>query len=149
MSVFVFASDNITDIWAGIGAGLVAISAQTAQRPDVKTKASKMLGAYGVLYCSPWEALTTPFVVVGKPEDRLENEIWSGSWGLPFRIHSLGTPRKRFEKDEFLETLPLLQSSSASSWATTLRTSGTFSFVPAALGPEDWQMIVERLADKP
>ena len=64
MEIFVFASKNITNIWAGVGAHLWAVSqtrdATTAQ--GRKTKARRMkVGSFGIVYCNEMQALTTPF----------------------------------------------------------------------------------------
>jgi hypothetical protein len=146
MDVYVFSSTLITDIWAGIGAGLWAISAKTGQRPDVKTKAANMTaGSAGIFYLSkPYYALTTPFIVLAPPEDRQEKEVWNGQWALPFKIHPLGSPRIVFEKKDFLSTLPTLKGHT-SDWDDLLMVSGTKSFVPAVLSKQDWDIIIKRL----
>lgn len=65
-NVYVFASKNRTNIWAGIGAGLWAVAdADGPHAAGRQTKAMQMpVGALGVIYCVENQSLTTPFVVL-------------------------------------------------------------------------------------
>ena len=146
MDIYVFSSTLITDIWAGIGAGLWAISPKTAERSDVKTKAANMAaGSVGVFYLSkPHYVLTTPFLVLAPPEDRQEKEVWNGVWALPFKIHPLGSLRSTLQKTEFLSLLPTLNGH-ASDWDDLLNITATKSFVPASLTKQDWDVLIKHL----
>jgi hypothetical protein len=56
----------MTNIWAGIGAGVWAVSkADSPQTEEArKTRSLRMTqGSYGLLYCSATKTFTTPFKV--------------------------------------------------------------------------------------
>ncbi len=65
MKLYSFASENLTNIWAGIGAGMWAVG-ESDNSAFVKgriTKAARMsIGAFGILYCNETGSLTVPFV---------------------------------------------------------------------------------------
>jgi hypothetical protein len=60
MKLYSFASENLTNIWAGIGAGMWAVG-ESDNPTFVKgrnTKAARMpIGAFGILYCNDTESL--------------------------------------------------------------------------------------------
>ena len=95
MKIYAFASTNLTNIWAGIGAGLWAVSNSLNEGTNKRrrTLAQKMpIGSFGVLYCSEIHSFTSPFVVYSKPdESRIETNVWKGEWVLPFSIKPLVT----------------------------------------------------------
>jgi hypothetical protein len=65
MELFCFASKNLTNIWAGIGAQMWAVaetSPSDMKARITKSKRSKV-GALGLLYCNETHAFTTPFLV--------------------------------------------------------------------------------------
>jgi len=93
MEIFVFSSKNLTNIWAGIGARLWAVSqtedSATAQRRETKAQNMK-IGSFGILYCTDTHALTTPFVVYSKVDPhRVVENVWPEKSVLPFKIHPL------------------------------------------------------------
>lgn len=101
MELFCFASNNLTNIWAGIGAGLWAV-AETSES-DMKARVTKScrmkIGSLGVLYCSETHSFTTPFLVYSEPDPiRVVTDVWPERWRLPFRIHALGNPTRQVEK---------------------------------------------------
>ena len=104
MDIFVFASKNLTNIWAGIGARLWAVShrGDAVMELGRKTKSQNMrIGSFGILYCNETHALTTPFIVYSKPDLHLTVEnVWPEKWVLPFRIFPLGSPKWQLDKDE-------------------------------------------------
>jgi hypothetical protein len=111
MNVYVFSSKNLTNIWAGIGAGMWATSQASAQdRAARLTRSRSMLpGSFGLLYCTSNHSLTAPFIVVSQAEDRAISDIWPERWDLPFRIRALGDPRRCLPKDEAKKVLPCFQ----------------------------------------
>ena len=97
MQVYIFSSNTITNIWAGIGAGMWAV--QIYDKPEFKTRAMNMpIGSVGLIYCVENQSFTTPFIIKTTPEDRLISDIWPEQWMLPFNIQPFGTPRKRIHK---------------------------------------------------
>src|SRR5688572_25124512 len=101
MQLYAFSSSNLTNIWAGVGAGLWAVSKKVAENPGAITKARKMMiGSLGILYCSGTHEFTTPFVVKTIPQsDVVISHVWADEWGLPFDIAPLGSPSKRLSKN--------------------------------------------------
>ena len=91
MDIFVFSSKNLTNIWAGIGARLWAVSdtgdATTFQSRRTKSQGMK-IGTFGILYCNETQTLTTPFIVYSKPDaKRTVKNVWPEPWVLPFNPH--------------------------------------------------------------
>ena len=151
MAIYVFSSDNLTNIWAGIGAGLWAVS--KPKDPSVHqgrvTKAEKIkIGSLGVLYCNAIHALTTPLVVYSTPEPNVTiKNIWPEPWVLPFKIHPLGTPNKKIGKDEAMEALPTLRALAHRNFGHALPVQGNLAFVPSKLVDQDWEVLISRLAE--
>ena len=58
MNLYVFSSNNTTNIWAGVGAGLWAVSERDpSQMRGLQTKAAKMLvGSCGVIWSTETQA---------------------------------------------------------------------------------------------
>src|SRR6476620_106537 len=103
---------NLTNVWAGIGAGMWAISEQQAAKVSGAVSKSNDLrvGSRGIIYCSDSQTFTTPFLVASKPEpDKRIDNVWPEIWTLPFRIMPLGTPRRQLHKDRLSLVLPSLQ----------------------------------------
>ena len=65
MELFVFSLKNLTNIWAGIGAKLWAVSKpQKEGVRGITNRSQKMqIGSLGLLYCSATKTFTTPFIV--------------------------------------------------------------------------------------
>jgi hypothetical protein len=147
MRLYVFSSWSITNIWAGIGAGLWAISEKQAENVSGSIqKASAMrIGSAGVMYCSETQSFTTPFLVLSSPlpQETVTN-VWPESWTLPFRIHSLGTPRRQLHKDLVNERLPSLRDGTRQ-WNHVLLVTPVTVFVPSDVHESDWEVIVEQL----
>jgi hypothetical protein len=151
VDLFIFPSKNVTNIWAGVGAGIWAIS----ERDDsfirgLQTRANDRMaiGSVGVLYCSQGQFFTTPFLVYSPPQgDIAVVDVWPDNWVLPFRIHTLGSPRKRLTLDEAKKLLPIFVSSGETNAAKVLRMAPTQAFVPTEISREDWQILLQRLAD--
>ena len=146
MRIFVFSSSNLTNIWAGVGARTWAVSQALAKSKGTVTKAKSMsIGSVGVLYCSDTHELTTPFVTTSLAEERAVSDIWPESWGLPFGIQPLGSPRRRLAKNE-LAHLPSVISS-GKSWNKILYVQPNFSFQTSDTSIADWSFIFERLGE--
>lgn len=145
MNLYCFSSDTLTNIWAGIGAGLWAV--QISDRKALRTRAinNMPLGSLGILYCKETESLTTPFIVESIPEDIEIKDIWPETWILPFKIHPFGNPRKQLSKKEIKILLPTIASSDKS-WHHILHIQGNTAFSPSKISDDDWRVLVENLS---
>ena len=122
MKLYSFASENLTNIWAGIGAGMWAVG-ESENSTFVKgwnTKAGRMpIGAFGILYCNETGSLTVPFVVYSKADpNRTETEVWSKAWVLPFAIKPLGNPRRQLTRERARQVLPSLKDASFENYSS-------------------------------
>ena len=147
MDLYIFGSVNLTNIWAGIGAGMWAISLQQAKnvRGATEKAATMPIGALGLIYCSATHSFTTPFLVGSSPTERTIEDVWPEPWTLPFRILPLGTPRKHLPKSDVATTLPTLRSTGRQ-WNHVLLVSPTTVFVPSKVDAADWEAIIIALA---
>ncbi len=144
MQVYIFSSNTITNIWAGIGAGMWAV--QIYDKPEFKTRAMNMpIGSVGLIYCVESQSFTTPFIIKTTPEDRLISDIWPEQWMLPFNIQPFGTPRKRIHKDQ-INILPIVNESSKS-WHHVLHIQSNLAFSPTHISEVDWEILIQELAD--
>ena len=148
MKLYSFASNDLTNIWAGIGAGLWAVgeSDEGAFVKGRKTKAAKMpVGAFGILYCNETKSLTVPFVVYSKANpETVERGVWSKPWVLPFSIKPLGSPRKQLSRERAKEVLPSLKTAK---FEKLFLVQGQFAFQPAEVTDDDWAVLIAELAD--
>ena len=149
MELFCFASKNLTNIWAGIGARMWAV-AETSES-DMKariTKSKRMtVGSLGILYCNETHSFTTPFLVYSEPDpEKAIADIWSEKWRLPFRIHPLGNPSRQVHMDSAKKSWPILKKSSAASVTAAMNITGTTVFVPVEISTDDWAAIINDLA---
>lgn len=147
MRLYSFASEDLTNIWAGIGAGLWAVG-ESDNSTFVKgriTKAARMpIGAFGILYCNETQSLTVPFVVYSKPDpQRIEANVWSKSWVLPFSIKPLGTPRQQLSRDRAKAIVPSL---ATKSFEKLFLVQGQFAFQATDVTDDDWAALIEELA---
>lgn len=70
MNIYIFSSNTLTNIWAGIGANLWAV--HKYERLEFKSRAPKIpIGSLGLLYCVETQSFTTPFIIKSTPEDKL------------------------------------------------------------------------------
>src|ERR687892_819885 len=88
MDLFCFASKNLTNIWAGVGARMWAV-AETSPA-DMKARVTKskrmVVGSIGVLYCNETHSFTTPFLVYSLVDpDQVVEDVWPERWRLPFK----------------------------------------------------------------
>lgn len=146
MEIYVFSSNNLTNIWAGVGAGMWAVSLKMAQNKGTITKSKKLqIGSLGLLYCSDSEEFTTPFIVKGVPKsDVAISDVWPERWGLPFTILPLGSPLKRLSKNVVAKELPSVKRT-GKHWNKILYVQPNFSFQPSTVTGEDWAFIFEAL----
>jgi hypothetical protein len=147
MKLYSFASENLTNIWAGIGAGLWAVG-ESDKSAFVKgriTKANRMpIGAFGILYCNDTGSLTVPFVVYSKADtERAETEVWSKTWVLPFAIKPLGNPRRQLNRERARQILPSLKEKS---FEKLFLVQGQFAFQATEVTDADWAILIQELA---
>ena len=151
MKIYGFASDSLTNIWAGIGAGqwAVGFSDNPTFNKGRLTKAAKMpIGAFGILYCTETSAYTTPFVVYSKPDPvETVSNIWSEPWVLPFKIKPLGNPDRSMSVDDAKLLLPGMQEAGRADPRKHLITvQGNFAFQASEISDADWSTLIENLA---
>ncbi|WP_242123034.1 hypothetical protein [Sphingobium sp. Sx8-8] len=152
MKIYVFASNTLTNIWAGMGAQRWAVSPMEAGSPQEKgriTKARKMpVGALGILYCSADKTLTVPFVVTSSvDEDAIISHVWPERWVLPFKFRPLGTPHRRITIDEAKQRLPSFSSDPSPAFNNVFRVRADFAFQTSDITDEDWSVLIRELAE--
>lgn len=149
MDLYCFASNNLTNIWAGIGAGLWAVSETSPSDMKARiTKAKRMkIGAAGLLYCKASHSFTTPFLVCSEPDPVREvTDIWPEKWRLPFRIHPLGSPAKQLHHEQAKARWPLLKKVGAGGVSAAMNITGTTVFVPNEVSADDWASVLSDLS---
>jgi hypothetical protein len=149
VDVFVFSSENITNIWAGYGAGTWAVSSgESTVVKSKRTKSARLIpGSLGILYCAPWKAFTMPFVTTTIPDvERVERDIWHGEWILPFKFRSLGNPMKRVNSGDTYEIMDGIKRRKINNFSNYLNVQSNFDFQPSRIDKSDWAKLVERLA---
>lgn len=145
MDLFVFSSTTLTNIWAGVGARMWAVSPEQASNRGIVTKAANLrIGSLGVLYCVETKTLTVPFLVTSTPDPQATiQNVWPEPWRLPFGILPVGSPHKQMSKGQ-IALLPAVVTSGRK-WNTVIRTQGQFAFQACRVGPADWEQIVRQL----
>jgi hypothetical protein len=149
MNVYAFPSRNRTNIWAGIGRGLWAVS--HSRHPSTNkgraTKAAKMpVGAFGVLYCSEDQTYSTPFVVLGSPDSSLMvTGVWPEPWILPFGIRALGSPLRSVRREDLPALLPSLRAAPGLNVDDLLEIRGVQAFNASTITESDWAALFEAL----
>jgi hypothetical protein len=149
MELFLFASESLTNVWAGIGARQWAV--RKTSDSDMKSRVTKSMrmkaGSLGLLYCNESQSFTTPFVVLSMPDaSRIVTNVWLGEWHLPFRIHPLGSPDRQLHKAKATEVLQVLRES-PNNVSATMNLTGTTVFVPKDISADDWALALGELAD--
>jgi len=111
IDVYCFTSSNLTNIWAGIGAGLWAVSEVGSKDMETrKTKSLEMpIGAYGLLYCAATHSFTTPFKVTSEVQWKEIKGVWPEAWWLPFGITALGTPKYQLTTKEMTALVEVMK----------------------------------------
>lgn len=149
MELFCFASNTLTNIWAGIGAGMWAVNETSPS--DMKARITKSkrlrLGSLGLLYCNQTHSFTTPFIVYSEPDpDRVIGEVWPENWRLPFKIHPLGTPSRQVHANDAKKKWAALKSTGQGGVSAAMNITGTTVFVPTEISAQDWALILADLA---
>ena len=151
LDLFVFSSNNKTNIWAGIGAQMWAVSANVNSRTIKarKTNSKKMkIGSLGLLYCKETKEFTTPFVVYSEVDGNSEvRDIWPEPWILPFKIKTLGTPNLAMSINDVKKQLPVYYKSGKKNITHVLFLHGKMAFTPSKISDDDWKIIIQNLAD--
>ena len=150
MNLYAFSSNNLTNIWAGIGAQMWAVSKPSKQtmKQRVTTSQKMPIGAAGVLYCKETKSFSTPFIVYSLPDPNKEiRDVWPEPWVLPFSIKPLGTPRKLLSVGKAKSLLPSVVRSGKSNISHVLFIHGQMAFIPSPVTESDWEVLIEHLAD--
>jgi hypothetical protein len=148
MEIFCFASTNVTNIWAGVGARMWAVAETSPADMKARTTKSKRMkiGALGLLYCNEIHSFTTPFVVTSEPHaSNIVNDVWPGSWRLPFSIHPLGNPSRQVTSDTAKQKWEILKNVGAGGVSAAMNITGTTVFVPVEISSDDWSLILSEL----
>jgi hypothetical protein len=150
VKLFIFPSSTIKNIYVGIHTEMWAV-AQTdpKRRKELTTKSRGMPeGSKGVFWSTEGQFFTAPFIVSSSPDPwRQVSGVWLGTWILPFRIHTLGTLRKRLNKADARRTLPFLKSQRWTNITHVARLNALVSFVPNEVSDEDWEVLVTHLSE--
>jgi hypothetical protein len=150
LNLYAFASNNLTNIWAGIGAEkwAVAPSADPTFSKGRITKAKKMpIGSLGVLYCNETKSLTTPFVVYSEVNvDEVVSSVWPEEWVLPFAIKPLGTPSRQLSLVDAKAKLPSLLEDPTRRFDNLIRIRADFAFQISEIASADWATLIQELA---
>lgn len=147
MDLYVFASSSRTNIWAGIGARMWAVSARAASGVGgIEAKAAGLsIGSLGALYL-PKEGLTTPFLVTSEPEKgAMVRDVWPEPWTLAFGIRPLGTPRHIMNLGD-MKKLQAYTQATKKRIDSVYRVTPTQAFSPASITQGDWATIIEQLS---
>ena len=151
MKLYTFSSDDITNVWAGVGAQMwaVPLSKSDSSNKGRATKASKMpVGAFGILYSSADRCFTCPFVVHGKAETditKVVRHIWPGPWILPFAIRTIGNPHATLSWKETAALLP--SCADGTPLNKVIHVEPLTVFTADAITDEDWSALIEKLAN--
>jgi len=149
MDIYAFTSRTRTNIWAGIGRGMwaVSLSEHDSVNKGRATKASKMpIGAFGLLYCSEDQTYSTPFVVLSKPAPNVSiANVWPETWVLPFQIRALGSPEKPLPRTQMPKLLPTLRNNPRLGVDDLIEIKGVQSFNASTITEADWAALFEAL----
>jgi hypothetical protein len=149
MELFCFASKNLTNIWAGIGARLWAVNETSPSDMKARITKSKRLkvGSAGLLYCNETHSFTTPFLVYSEPDPNREvTEVWPEKWRLPFKIHPLGSPAKQLTAEAAKAQWSVLKGVGQGGVSAAMNITGTTVFVPKEVSTDDWALILSALS---
>lgn len=149
MELFCFASNNLTNIWAGIGARMWAVNETSPADMKARITKSKRLrvGAAGLLYCKETHSFTTPFLAYSEPDPVREvADIWPEKWRLPFQIHPLGTPSRQVSAETAKAQWGILKNVGQGGVSAAMNITGTTVFVPSEVTADDWSLILTSLA---
>lgn len=124
-------------------------SPESSRMRELTTKPRYMpVGSLGVLWRTQANFFTTPFIVYSAPDpNESVTDVWPETWVLPFRIHPLGTPRKRLSGSEARQLLPILRNDPRTNITHVLRVNALTSFVPSEVSETDWEILLKHLAE--
>jgi hypothetical protein len=144
--VYCFTSNNQTNLWAGYGAKMWAVSDCDRTQMEVrKTKSMNFpVGGFGLIYCSDGKFLTMPFKLRTDVEWRMEDKIWPEPWAMPFGIEPLGSPRFRLPTADAKKVLDCFKGKN--SLTDVFFVGGACNFTPSRIPDDDWELILEELA---
>ena len=150
MDIFVFSSETLTNIWAGIGANMWAV-ADTGKNATFRGRATKSknmkIGSFGILYCNQTHSLTTPFIVYsGADAEKIVENIWAGKWVLPFKMFPLGTPNRQLKNVEAKRILPIFKNDRNKGFSDVFHVQAVTVFSPSQIGIDDWEILMNLLA---
>lgn len=148
MQVFCFASKNLTNIWAGIGACLWAVAETSPSDMKARTTKSRRMkiGSLGLLYCNETHSFTTPFLVISEPDPvKVIHNVWPESWRLPFSIRPLGNPSRQVSSSAAKLRWPVLAEVGPGGVSAAMNITGTTVFVPKEISAEDWALMLTDL----
>jgi len=144
MDIYCFTSEDVKNIWAGVGAQKWAVTPNDNIHQSNVTKGLKMrIGSFGLFYSVEEKILTTPFVVKSKPTETEEKDIWKQGFVLPFAIKTIGDPYKRISINEIQDIL--ITHGEDRSWNKLFRIGGKFNFVKSNISDEIWEELLEKL----
>jgi hypothetical protein len=147
--LYVFTSNDLTNIWAGVGAQMWAVPNSNSESSNKgrATKALKMpVGAFGILYCTEKKSFTCPFVVHSKvDQNRVVNDVWAGQWILPFKIRTIGDPHALLKWEEAKKLLPSCAGNKKLN--ELLHVEPLTVFTADEISEADWSILVEKLAN--
>jgi hypothetical protein len=148
MNVYLFASKNLTNIWAGIGARRWAVSEKAAALGVVQASAKRLpVGSLGLFYCTEAKGFTTPFLITSEPnQSEVVSNVWPEVWRLPFSIHPFGSPSLIMTIDSALQILPTMKASGRSKWTRVFHIQPTSAFQPTSFSYDDWSLVINELA---
>ena len=148
MELFCFASNSLTNIWAGIGSKTWAVAETSPSDMKARiTKSKRMkIGSLGIIYCNQTHSFTTPFLVVSAPDPvRKIEDIWPEHWRLPFAIHPLGNPSRQVHADIAKQKWAVLANVGAGGVSAAMHITGTTVFVPIDISIDDWAAMLSDL----
>lgn len=143
--IYCFSSNNQTNLWAGFGAKMWAVS--DCDRKQMETRKTKSMnfpvGGFGLLYCSASKFFTMPFKIRTDVEWRVVENIWPEPWAMPFGIEPFGSPALRLTIADAMKLLDCMKGKSTITDVFFI--GGACNFTPSHIPDADWQVILEEL----
>jgi len=149
LKLFCFASKNLENILRGYSAKRWAVSKKDPSRIG-KAKKNLKIGERGLIYCSPAQSFTMPFIVKSEIDtEEVVTEIWPEPWVLPFDIEPLGNPAMMLPAKSAFALWPCLQGRENQQGGITaaFNATGVTVFSPNHISEEDWNLILRDLAE--
>ncbi|KGK86555.1 hypothetical protein [Clostridium sp. HMP27] len=144
MKIYCFTSEDLKNIWAGVGSQKWAVSQNDNKYKMYKTKGQKMnIGSFGIFYSTKEQIFTTPFIVKSHISETVEADIWKEDYMFPFEIRTIGTPYKNISKAEIQDIL--YENGLDEDWYNVFRIGGLVTFVDSEIPDKVWEEILVRL----